>query len=61
MGILVFSADPSETLQSRGGHIVLKRCYQLFINILLNSSWGQLKEKLYFVKKCIISLGVNNV
>jgi len=43
ISILVISTDPSETIQMRGGQVVLEGCYQLFINSSLNSFCGQLK------------------
>jgi len=48
ISILVLSTDPSETINMRGGKVVLEGFYQLFINSSLNSSCGQLKEKHFY-------------
>jgi hypothetical protein len=61
ISILVISTDPSESIHMRGGQVVLEGSYQLFVNSILNSSCGQLKEKQTYVKKCIISLAVNKL
>jgi hypothetical protein len=61
ISILVINTNPSETNQMRGGQVVREGSYQLFINSTLNSSCGSLKEKVFYVKKCIISLAVNKL
>jgi len=45
----------------RGRQVVREGCYQLFIHSTLNSSFGSLKGKQFYVKKCIISLAVNKL
>jgi hypothetical protein len=54
ISILVIITDSSETVSSRDGQVVSEGCYQLFINSIINSSSGQLKEHQICVNKCII-------
>ena len=58
ISIFVISTDPSVTILMRCGHVVLERCYQLFINNPLKFSRGQLKEKQFYWRHVSVSLSV---
>ena len=59
--LVVISTDRSEALNLWVGQVVLEGFYQHFINSTLKSSCGQLKDKLFYLKECTVSLAVNKL